>query len=275
MDRPPKSRSGPVGWVRHAAWVTLTLVLVIAVGYVAGDPNAWALPDQAPDYQTVPTLTPTPTSAAPRPTATPTRSQPGPTATNPPPTNTPAPSEPTNTPLPAPPTNTPVPSATPSPPTQPDGQGASCWTLPTPGFSPVEVANLSFQAQSDEYLVVPGQTVHLRLVVANDGTSTARNLRICAPLNPALQRTQPTASQGQVRLEQPGLVADLGDLGAGEEAVVALELDIPVEYPLGGVIEHQAWLFSAAQRASSNLWTWALPPGWLPPTGKSERGGIG
>jgi hypothetical protein len=37
---------------------------------------------------------------------------------------------------------------------------------------------------------------------------------------------------------------------------------------LGGVIESQAWLFADGQRASTDLLTWALPPAYLPPTGR-------
>lgn len=120
---------------------------------------------------------------------------------------------------------------------------------------------------SDEFLVVPGQTIHLRLLVTNQGNTTATNLLVCAPLDGVLEKAQPSSSQGRVWLEEPGLVAQLGSLSAGSQAELSIELGIPADYPLGGVIEHQAWLFSGSQRASSELWTWALPPMWLPPTG--------
>lgn len=147
------------------------------------------------------------------------------------------------------------------------GPTSSCWTAPTPGFSPLRLETLAIQVESDETLVVPGQVIHLRLLVTNRGSTMARNLLVCAPLDAALTRTQPTSSQGQVWLEEPGLVAQLAGLPAGRQAEVSIELSIPADYPLGGVIEHQAWLLAGSQRASSDLWTWALPPALLPPTG--------
>lgn len=238
-------------------------LLIFAV--LAAQPVAWARPGQAPAFQTVPTLTPTPTRPGQEPE--PTRRPPTDT---PPPPPTAAPGQPTATLMP--PTATPTaPASTPLPVSPTASSGAlpiSCWTVPTPGFSPERLDNLAFAAESGESLVVPGQTLTLRLTVANRGNSVARGVLICNPLPAALQRGQPNASQGRVRLEPQGLIAELGDLPAGQTAQVSLTLVIPPDYPLGGVIEDQAWLFSEGQRASTQLLTWALPPAWLPPTGQ-------
>jgi uncharacterized repeat protein (TIGR01451 family) len=124
-------------------------------------------------------------------------------------------------------------------------------------------------AESDQYLVVPGQTITQRLVVRNTGTSALASVLICNPLNPALVRGQPRTTQGQARVEPEGLLVELGNLAAGQTAQVDLSLTIPADYPLGGVIESQPWLlWGSGQRASADLLTWALPPAYLPPTGK-------
>lgn len=251
---------------RSLPWV---IVGMLILGLLAIMPGAWALPDQAPDFQTVPTLTPTPTRPGTGPTATPGQ-----------PTNTPAPGS-TDTPVPGatntpqpPPGATATPTATASPTPRvpaalPPRPGANpCWAVPTPGFAPEAAQQFVWSAASDQFLVVPGQEITLRLVVENTGTSDLPSVSICNPLDPALQPGQPSATQGRVRLEPEGLVAELGALAAGQTAQVELSLRIPPNYPLGGVIESQAWLFSADQRASTELLTWALPPSYLPPTGR-------
>lgn len=266
-------------WSRSLAWVAAGL---FALGMLAIMPGAWALPDQSPDFQTVPTLTPTPT----RPSG-------GPTATNtaqPDPTNTPQPGA-TNTPQPgatatptspsgATATSTPTvrPGTTPSPtrtrtgplPAVSGQPGANpCWTVPTPGFAPERItSSLTLRMESDQFLVVPGQVITQRLLVENRGAVALSDVLICNPLDPDLVPGQPTASQGIASMEPEGLIAELGDLAAGQAAQVDLSIRIPVDYPLGGVIESQAWLFSAGQRASTDLLTWALPPAYLPPTGQ-------
>ena len=65
-----------------------------------------------------------------------------------------------------------------------------------------------------------------------------------------------------------GLVVEVGDLAPGATATAEMSLTIPVDFPLGGVIQNQAWLFAGGQKASTSLLTWALPPAYLPPTGK-------
>ncbi|MEI2690717.1 MAG: hypothetical protein V9H69_13815 [Anaerolineae bacterium] len=262
----------PTRWPR-------TLALIIAglsiLGVLAIMPGAWALPEQTPDFQTVPTLTPTPTRPGAGPTATP-----APTDTPQPPGT---PSAATDTPT-APPgatatataTATTTATATPSPTrpapaaTLPVRPGAnSCWAVPTPGFAPERAASLEWSAESDQFLVVPGQTITQRLVVRNTGASPLANVVICNPLNPALLADQPQTTKGQARVEPEGLLAELGSLAAGQTAQVTLSLEIPADYPLGGVIESQAWLlWDSAQRASTELLTWALPPDHLPPTGR-------
>ncbi len=265
MPNQPDSNSGGRARIRRTlAWAIAGLVIL---GALAIMPGAWALPEHVPDFQTVPTLTPTPT----RPGA-------GPTATPAPPTDTPAP--------PATPTPPPNATATPTPPpgatatptataTRPataplpaiPAQPASCWTVPTPGFAPPRVASLVWTASSDQSLVVPGQTISQRFTVRNAGDATVIDALICNPLNPALIPGQPRASQGRARLEPQGLVVELGELAPGQSAQVELSLRIPDDFPLGGVIESQAWLFADGRRASTDLLTWALPPAFLPPTG--------
>lgn len=239
------------------------IVGMFILGLLAIMPGAWALPDQAPDFQTVPTLTPTPTRPGTGPTATPGQ-----------PTNTPVPGA-TATPLPgatATASATPPPGATATatpPRVLPPRPGANpCWAVPTPGFAPESAQQFVWSAASDQFLVVPGQEITLRLVVENTGASALQNVLICNPLEPALQPGQPTTTQGRARVEPEGLVAELGNLAAGQTAQVELTLRIPPNYPLGGVIESQAWLFSGGQRASTELLTWALPPSYLPPTGR-------
>lgn len=245
---------------RRIAWAAtlVGLLALLAALEMAGEQAAWARPESAPRNQTVPTLTPTPTRPGQNPTDTPSPSQP---------TDTPQPGQPTLTPPPppnAPPTVTPLPPAlVPVAPVVP----SRCWAVPTPGFAPVRQPSLVFEAQSDEALVVPEQTLHLRLLVSNRGSAAVRDVVICNPLVAALEPAQPTASQGSVRLEPEGLIAELGSLAAGQQAEVSVVLAIPADYPLGGVIENQAWLFAGDQQASTGLWTWALPPAWLPPTG--------
>lgn len=261
---------------RALPWVVAGMLIL---GLLAAIPSAWARPSQSPDFQTVPTVTPKPP-----PNATP----------------TPEPGEPTDTPEPSEPTDTPVPTETPGPGTPsatatptlsvtptstasavPSGTRSplatvsavtapsQCWTVPTPGFQPVPaVASIDFKAITGQPLAVPGQTVKLQLAVTNKGTATLKNVLVCNPLDPALTRGQPKASQGQVQLDAKGLIATLGDLPAGKTATVDVDLTVPATQPLGGVIENQAWLFSNGQAASTNLLTWALPPAWLPPTGK-------
>jgi len=249
------------------AWTALGIAIL---GMFAFMPGAWALPEHAPDFQTVPTLTPTPTPPGAGATVTPVP----PTATPVPPTATPAP--PTATPPPgATATATPLPGATATAtptrtrvaplPAQP--AIASCWAMPTPGFVPVRAATVAFKIESAQSLVVPGQTISQRLVVQNTGATDLSDVLICNPLNPALIPGAPTTTLGRARLEPQGLVVELGELAAGQSAQVELSLDIPANFPLGGVIESQAWLFGAGLRASTDLLTWALPPAYLPPTG--------
>ncbi len=265
---PVKRFRNPTGY----AWLWIAIGL-LALGLLAARPASWARPDQSPDYQTIPTLTPTPTTPSEPPTATWTPTA-RPTAI--PPTNTPAPNSPTDTPAPGQPTNTPPPTNTPVPiqptetptPAAPAVAPSQCWTFPTPGFQPQRLPDLAFEADSPQQLVTPGQTVQLRLVVTNNGNAEAPDVLICNPLVPALQAGQPSASQGQVRVESAGLIAELGDLPAGASAEVTVDLTIPSDQPLGRVLENQGWLFSGGRQASTGLWTWALPPAWLPPTGK-------
>ena len=277
-DRSTESRSNSLR--RVLPWV---VVGAIVLGVLAVMPSVWALPQQAPDFQTVPTLTPTRPAGA---TATPTRPA-GATAT---PTQ---PGEPTNTPAPgATPTETPgvatptatsgvgTPTATasvaPTASATPTRLGAApapigpsvCWTVPTPGFEPERLKVLEFVANSDQRLVVPGQTLRLRLMVTNLGDKAIEDVLICNPLDPALQRGKPVVSQGKASLVSEGLIVEVGDLLPGIKATAEMSLTIPVEFSLGGVIEDQAWLFAEGQRASTNLLTWALPPAYLPPTGE-------
>jgi uncharacterized repeat protein (TIGR01451 family) len=128
--------------------------------------------------------------------------------------------------------------------------------------------SLVWRIESDQFMVVPGQTLTQRLLVENTGATDLSDVLICNPLNPALMPGQPTTTQGVARVEPQGLVVELGELAAGQAAQVDLSLRIPADYPLGGVIESQAWLFADGQRASTDLLTWALPPAYLPPTGR-------
>ena len=114
----------------------------------------------------------------------------------------------------------------------------------------------------------PGQDATLELVVGNLSDQVVGNLLLCAPFDPDLVVTNPTASRGRAKLEPQGLVVELDELASGASARVSVDLGIPVDYPLGGVIESQALLFFNGQQASTDLWTWALPPAWLPPTGE-------
>lgn len=259
-----------------ARLISFIFVGVLVLGSLALMPGAWALPNRIPDSQTVPTLTPTRPSGGSQPTATspsggdsPTNTpQPGATATPLPgatPTATPPPGS-TATPTP---TATVTPTATPTlvpAPIQPASQ--SCWTIPTPGFQPQQALSASWAAESDQYLVTPGQTITLRLIVKNTGTSQLANLTVCNPIMAGLVVGQPTSTQGRAWVEQPGIVAQLGNLAAGSTARIDVKLSIPATQPLGGVIENQGWLFSGNQRSSTNLLTWALPPAYLPKTGQ-------
>lgn len=265
---------------RRAAPLVVAAVLILAVLALApgSSTGVWALPPQEPWAQTIPTVTPTPTSPASGPTATPVVNPP--TATPAPgPTNTPVPgatATPTAAPTQLPPPNataTSVPTATPTPrllPTQPplpSGTG-QCWDAPTPGFAAENLAQLDWRAESDQSMVVPGQIVAVRLIAENKGSAALLGVVICDPLEPALIPGQPQTSQGAARLEAQGLYVELGDLPAGGRAEVTLELQIPTDYPLGRVVENQAWLFSGGSRASTGLQSWALPPAYLPPTGQ-------
>ncbi len=146
---------------------------------------------------------------------------------------------------------------------------SACWAAPTPGFAPERIPSVEWRAESDQSLVVPGQTITQRLVVRNTGATALSGVLICNPLNKALVPGQPKTTQGQARIEPEGLLVNLGNLAAGQTAQVELSLTIPADYPLGGVIESQAWLlWSNGQRASTDLLTWALPPAYLPPTGE-------
>jgi uncharacterized repeat protein (TIGR01451 family) len=270
--------------------LTWMIIGMVILGVLAVMPGVWALPEQSPDFQTLPTLTPTPTPRGA--TATPTRPGATATPTQPAATITPTrPGEPTDTPVPgatptntptigtptqAPGTGTPTVTATSAPtnstptrvgatPTQ--GKPAACWTVPTPGFDQVRVAGLAFEAASDQSLVVPGQTFSFRLTATNRGKETIAEVRICDPIDPTLSRGKPVTSQGNASLVPEGLIAELGALAPGDTATVEMPLTIPADFPLGGVIENQAWLFANGQQASTSLQTWALPPAYLPPTG--------
>lgn len=242
------------------------VVGVLGITFLAAMPGAWALPSQSPDFQTVPTITPTPTR--PGPTNTPRPGQP---------TDTPAPGQSTDTPAPVQPTDTPAPGVTPMASltvtaTQPAGGAvpvlpANCWAVPTPGFAPQPVDGISFTVESDQFLVVPGQQTTLRYIVANQGDSDLTGLLVCAPLEPSLERGAVTASDGDARLLADGLVFELATLAAGASVQVELQLAIPADAPLGSVIENQAWLFAEGVQASSDLLSCALPPAYLPPTG--------
>ena len=121
---------------------------------------------------------------------------------------------------------------------------------------------------SDQALVVPGQTLTLRLTATNLGNEVIGDVLICNPLDPALQRGKPVVSQGRATLAAEGLIVEFGDLLPGDSATAQISLTIPADFPLGGVIQDQAWLFAQDQRASTGLLTWALPPVYLPPTGE-------
>lgn len=276
--RLPESASSSLRLV--LSWV---VVGAFILGVLAVMPSVWALPQQAPDFQTVPTLTPTrPAGATATPTspagATATPTQPGE------PTDTPAPgATPTETPGGGIPTATPgigTPTATASVALTPSATStrlgvvltpigpSNCLTVPTPGFEPEIIQALEFVANSDQGLVVPGQTLMLRLTATNLGDKIIQDVLICNPLDPALQRGKPMVSQGNASLVSEGLIVEVGDLLPGIKATAELSLTIPVDFPLGGVIEDQAWLFAEEQRVSTNLLTWALPPAYLPPTGE-------
>jgi hypothetical protein len=122
--------------------------------------------------------------------------------------------------------------------------------------------------EGGQVLVEPGQNVTLELFIDNVGDQDIGNLLLCSPLDADLVPANPTASQGRVQLVSQGLAVELDDLAPGATVEVSVDLGIPGDYPLGGVIESQAWLFFDGQRASTDLWTWALPPAWLPPTGE-------
>lgn len=258
-DKHTHSSSRPAAR-RLLPWMVVITVLGIAL--LAAMPGAWALPSQSPDFQTVPTLTPTP-----RPGATNTPRPGGPT-------NTPVPGQPTDTPAPGQATNTPAAGATPSVTTTlPAGSAApvlpaNCWTVPTPGFSTQSVAGLNIAVQSEQFLVVPGQQVTLRYVIANESDTDLNDLLLCAPLEPFLTRGDVSASDGETQLVADGFTLELAQLAAGESAQVEVQLTIPADAPLGSVIENQAWLFAEGIQASSDLLTWALPPAYLPPTGQ-------
>ena len=277
-DRSPESRSNSLRRVFPSV-----VVGALVLGVLAVMPSVWALPQQAPDFQTVPTLTPTRPAGA---TATPTRPAGATTTPTEPggPTDTPAPgATPTETPGAGTPTVAPgtatvtatvsvalTPSVTPTrlgavP--APIGPG-DCWTVPTPGFEPERMQAVEFVADSDQGLVVPGQTLKLRLTATNLGDKTIEDVLICNPLDPALRRGKPKVSQGEASLVSEGLIVEVGDLLPGIKATAEMSLTIPVGFPLGGVIDDQAWLFAEGQRASTNLLTWALPPAYLPPTGE-------
>ncbi len=274
-SQPSPTPQPPARWPRTLGWVLAGLCIL---GVLAIMPGAWALPEQAPDFQTVPTLTPTPTQPGAGPTATP-----APTDT-PQPGGTSAPGAPetataTATPPPgatatatgtATATTTATPTRAAPAATRPVRPGGNpCWAAPTPGFAPERAASLEWKAESDQFLVVPGQTITQRLVVRNTGAGALSNVVICNPLDPALAAGQPQTTLGRASLEQEGLLAELGNLAAGQTAQVELSLSIPADYPLGGVIESQAWLlWNDGQRASTDLLTWALPPAHLPPTGR-------
>lgn len=130
------------------------------------------------------------------------------------------------------------------------------------------MTSVRWTAESDQRLVTPGQTITLRLLVENTGPNALADVLICNPLNPALIVGQPRTTQGRAWIDAAGLAAELDTLEEGQVARVELSLRIPADYPLGGVIENQAWLFSNGQRASTDLLTWALPPAYLPPTGQ-------
>lgn len=250
---PPHERS----WLRRA--LPIVGIGVLILGLLAAMPGAWALPEQSPDFQTVPTITPAPTSPPPQP---------------PPPTDTPAPAPPTNTPEPAG-TVTSSPTRTVQPATATPVGPNPCWAVPTPGFVAEPLPQLVFRALSDQSLVTPGQSITLRLTVENTGSSALSNILICNPLAPTLVPGTPVTSQGRARLEPQGLLVELGALAPGQTAQVQLTLDIPLDHPPGEVIENQAWLFAGGQRASTDLWTWALPPAYLPPTGRPHLGPAG
>ncbi|MEA3337834.1 MAG: hypothetical protein U9R25_18230 [Chloroflexota bacterium] len=279
-------------------WVVAATLIV---GSLAALPVAWALPDQAPDFQTVPTRTPTPTSPGSGPTPTdppsgPTDTPVVPTSTPVQPTRTPTPVRPTDTPVPGQPTSTltPVrPTDTPVPgqPTSTPGPveptatlpaavtpvvppvpvplfvPEDCLTWPTPGFIPEQLPTLMFEGSSDFFMAVPGQNVQLSLNLKNLGSSPVHDVVVCNPLDSALELVDASVTQGTTRVMPGGVIAELGTVPPRGTAEIQLMLTIRGEQPLGTVIENQAWVAADDQRASTWLWTWALPPAWLPPTG--------
>lgn len=272
MPSHPTPPPPPARWPRTLGLMIAGLSILAVLAIM---PGVWALPEQSPDFQTVPTLTPTPTRPGAGPTATP--APPGATDTPaPPPGATDTPTAPPGATATATTTATATATVTATPTraapaaTLPVRPGAnSCWAAPTPGFAPERAASLEWRAESDQFLVVPGQTITQRLVVRNTGNSALANVVICNPLDPALTAGAPQTSQGQARVEPEGLLVELGSLPAGQSAQVTLSLEIPADHPLGGVLESQAWLlWDSGQRASTELLTWALPPAYLPPTGR-------
>lgn len=259
-DKHTQSSSRPAAR-RLLPWTVAIIVLGMAL--LAAMPGAWALPNQSPDGETVPTITPTPS--------------------NPGATNTPQPGNPTDTPGPGQPTDTPAPGSTPTATTTATTTTtatatraavsttavlpSTCWTVPTPGFAPQSLDSIDLVVESDQFLVVPGQQVTLRYIVTNQGVADLTDLLICAPLEPILGRGQVSASDGTARLVADGLIVELAELAAGDSATVEIGLTIPASAPLGSVVENQAWLFADGIQASSDLLTWALPPAFLPPTG--------
>ena len=88
---------------------------------------------------------------------------------------------------------------------------------------------LEFVADSDQGLVVPGQTLKLRLTATNVGDKTIEDVLICNPLDQALQRGKPEVSQGKASLVSEGLVVEVGDLLPGIKATAEMSLTIPVD----------------------------------------------
>lgn len=260
---PNDNRSQPSKRPAARRTLTWTVVIVLGILLLAAIPSAWALPSQSPDFQTVPTITPTPPASGA--------------------TSTPNPGNPTDTPGPGQATDTPPPGSTPTATTGATTTTtatatraavsttavlpSTCWTVPTPGFAPQSLDSIAFAVESDQFLVVPGQQVTLRYIVANQGAADLTDLLICAPLESILGRGQVSASDGTARLVADGLLVELAELAAGDSATVEVELTIPASAPLGSVVENQAWLFADGIRASTDLLTWALPPAFLPPTG--------
>jgi len=217
---------------KNRGWTSLVTIVVLGLVMLAlltSGPRAWATERQSRLHQTVPTSTPTATWT---PDVTPT---PTPTFT---PTPTRRPDEPTPTPT------------------------------PSPGVTGTVVAEKLVLAQtSSSGMALPGSELVFTLQLTHAGPEELLDVRIEDVLPASLLLQEVAVYGGEVETAGNRVTITLDRLAPGLTVVITVRAQVVADVALGTIIDHQPVVYDADVEQRWPLWSVALPPAELPPTG--------